>query len=179
MAGPYASVGLVKQLGGLNESSDYLLFRYASPDELDAAITRQVAVVSAGLTEDIPAIYGAPTAGQTLLLAEGEAYLALSLLCMSLKSRRVFGTHWPLDQEDSSRFQELIDNEFQERAQSLLGRWLTVIEEKNAFAKPVFLVSTQPGVTTDTTRKSEVLKLLQAAEVARGPVDWGGLVPQP
>jgi len=164
---PYATVALVKQIGGLNAADDYLLFRYDSADELDAAITRQLGVVAAGLTEDIPDIYTAPTSGQELILAEGEAYLALSLLCMGLKSRKVFGTHWPLDQEGSDRFAELIDNEFEQRAQDLLGRWLTVTATPNAFARPGLIIGRAVDRVDDPLIDTEAEQIEIIAERAR------------
>lgn len=146
-----ATVALVKELGGLNADEDYLLWRYSTPDELDAAIVRGLAVASAWIRRREPGLYTTSDADTLSLLAVGEAWLCLYLIVEALKSRKVFGTHWAVDQEDSSRFQQLIDVEYLQQAQFALGLDLTVIETPAAFARPTFTLGPSLDRLTDST----------------------------
>ena len=163
----YATVSLVKELGGLNEEQDYNLFRYSSPDQLDAAITRKIAVASAWLKTQNASNYATTDADEQVVIGEGEAYLALHFLTMPLKSRKVFGTHWALDQEDSTRFAELIDVEYKAMAEDLLGEFFTVTEQQGGFARPVLIVGPVIDPLTDLTIESEDVQLQEIADEAR------------
>lgn len=164
----YATVALVKELGGLNEASDYLLFRFSTPDELDAAIVRKIAVAAAWLRSRNLSAYLTTDADELVVIAEGEAYLALHYLIMPLKARKIYGTHWALDQEDSTRFGELVDVEYKDMAQDLLGEFFTVTEEANAFARPTFQIGPVIDLLTDTTIDSEEEQLEKLAARSRG-----------
>lgn len=169
----YATVALVKEVGGLNEALDYNLFWHSSPDELDAAITRKIAVASSWLKSRNLSAYNTTDTDEQALIGEGEAYLALHFLTMPLKSRKVFGTHWALDQEDSTRFAELVDVEYKAMAQDLLGEFFTVVETPTAFAMPTFQIG--PVIDRfDTDLKSEEEQIAEIAELSRS---WPTVVP--
>ena|SRR5438132_1707466 len=163
-----ASIALVKELGGLNAADDYNLWRFSSPDELDAALIRALAIGSAWIRRRAPSLYTTTDADTLTCLAVGEAFLALHFAVASLKSRKVFGTHYPLDQEGSERFAELIDNEYKRLAEDALGLDLTVVEEAQAFARPTFRIGPVIDPLVDTTIEPEDVQLEEIAAQSRG-----------
>lgn len=163
-----ATVALVKELGGLNNSDDYNLWRFSTPDELDAALVRALAVASAWIRRRAPSLYTTTDADTLTCLGVGEAFLALHFIVAPLKARKVFGTHWALDQEDSSRFAELIDVEYKQLAEDALGLDLTIVTEPNAFARPTFTIGPVIDPLTDTSIESETEQLDEIVARARG-----------
>jgi len=166
---PQTTVPLVKELGGLNESSDYLLWRFDTPDELDAALTRSIQRAASRIYRLAPALYASTDENALSDLALGESWLALHLATMALKGRKVFGTHWALDQEGSDRFQELIDNEYLARAEEALGIDLSTssTQTSSAFARPTFTVGRAVDRLTDTLIDTEAEAIETIAERAR------------
>ena len=162
----YATVDSVKALGGLNSDDDYNMFRYRSADELDAAITGLIASASAIVGESNPGEYASPTTGQQARLVLGESYYVLYLLYLPLKSRKVTGTHWPLDQEGSERFQELIDVEYKGMAEEMLPDFLVISAGTSVFARPVFRVSTPVDPLGDDQIESEATQILEIVDEA-------------
>jgi hypothetical protein len=167
-----ATVALVKELGGLNQADDFNLWRFSTPDELDAALTRHLLYAAARIRRAAPDFYTSTDSDTLLLLSVGESFLALHYAAMALKSRKVFGTHYPLDQEGSERFEELIDNEYLRRAEEALGIDLTT-SGTQSFARPTFQVGPVLNRLTDPTLESEVEQILEVADTARS---WPNLV---
>lgn len=178
MAGPYATIDRVKKIGGLNEDLDYNLYRFSSPDELDAEIQDAIAVAKATIRDGNDAVYDAPSADQLTKITRGECYYALYFLYPALKARKVTGTHWPLDQEDSSRFAELIDTEWLALAQTALQGVIDVQVTGQTFTRPVLLVGPVIDPLIDLTLESEDVQLQEIADAARAwptiPVVTGG-----
>lgn len=167
MAGPYATIDRVKKLGGLNEEDDYRLYRFASPDELDAEITDAIAVARADIRLANQPVYDAPSADQLVKIKRGECYYALYYLYPALKARKVTGTHWPLDQEGSERFAELIDSEWLSLAQAALEGIIDVTQKGENFAMPTFQTSRATDPLNDPAIDSEGVQIEKIAERAR------------
>lgn len=167
LATPQATISIVKELGGIQAEDDYLLWRFSSPDELDALLTRCLQRAASRIYRRAPTFYTETDENVLSDLAVGEGWLTLHLAIVALKSRKVFGTHWALDQEDSSRFQELIDNEYLTLAEEALGVDLTTSTGTSAFARPVLLVGPVIDPLTDLTLESEDVQLEEIADTAR------------
>lgn len=130
------TVQQVKDVGGLNHADDYLLFRVANTPALDDLIEDAIDVAAAWLRTRLPSgIYATSDTDIQTLLALGEAYLALHFLAPHAKARKVYGTHFAFDSEDSERYEELIDVEWLKLMEDLLGEWLDV-SPTGSFARP-------------------------------------------
>lgn len=141
MPGPLTTVQRVRELGGLNEDDAHETFRLADSGALDDRIEVEIAVASAWLQSRGGADYDSGDAVKDVLFAEAEAYLALQQLYETLKMRKVAGTHWPLESEDSDRYEDLIDVEIPAHIQKFLEPYLVVTAPDKPFAAPVMVVS--------------------------------------
>jgi hypothetical protein len=140
---PWADVTRVKEIGGLNHADDYLSFRFATVAELNTAINNAIAVASAWLNVRLaPGIYTTTDTDIQELLSQGEAYLALHFLIPAVKARKVIGTHFAWESEDSDRYAELIDVEWLALAQELLADWIIIPVGDTHFARPRMRVGT-------------------------------------
>lgn len=140
-----ADVDDVKLVGGLNEAQDYLLFRVADAAAMDALLQDNLDLAGAYLGSRVAAsIYtGDPTTdtNRDKLFQRAECLLALHFSLLALKSRRVLGSHFALDQEGSERFEELIDQEYLKQVELLIEPWVTIETVETAFALPQLLVT--------------------------------------
>lgn len=129
--------------GGLNHADDYLAFRFQNVGELDTAILNAMAVAASWLRTRLPSgIYDSTDDDVQSLLGLAEAYLSLHFLMPHLKARKVLGTHFSFDSEESERYEELIDVEWLKMAQDLLGEWLTIASGERHFARPRLRIGT-------------------------------------
>lgn len=111
----------VLTLGGLDDADAYLLFRLDSEAQLRERVTAEMAISEAYIAVKVPTYYVSADASTQTLLGRAACYLTLQQLVESLKSRKIEGTQWALDQEDSSRFQALVDVEYEAQAMKLLN----------------------------------------------------------
>jgi hypothetical protein len=135
----------VRRRGGLNDVEAFELFRVEDEAELDDLLAEDIALAVAWLQERVDTAYytGSATgsAGRDIVFKRAEILLTLHFALMPLKTRRVMGTHWGVDQEGSDRFAELIDNEFLKQA-SLLIEEFTVIETTDTpFVLPAIMAT--------------------------------------
>jgi hypothetical protein len=139
----WATVERVKEVGGLNHPHDYLAYRLDGELDLDNLIDKAIRTASAWIKTRIAGgIYTTLDLDVQELLALGESYLTLHFMTPALKARKVYGTHFAFESEDSDRYAELIDMEWMALAQELLGEWLTVPVGEAHFAFPRLLVGT-------------------------------------
>src|SRR5438552_13430852 len=120
---PLTSVANVRKTGGIAEANAYLLFQMADDAELNTEVDRKLALAAAWLASRAPDFYtGSATAeaGIDTLFSGAEEALAMHFLTMQLKARKVYGTHFPYDSEDSDRFGELIDVEWFAQMEGLI-----------------------------------------------------------
>lgn len=148
----------VRLLGGLNEATAYLQFRMADDTELEAFVQAQIDVAAAWLsltstyyTSVVPAIQA--------VHAQAEAYIALQYIFDSLKPRKVLGTHFPYDTEESSSFQQMIDVEWEARAETLLSRFTTLDTAARPIAFPVFSVGPAIDYTNVDSAEAELTEI--------------------
>lgn len=163
---PKTTEDQVREVGGLNDRSDtgdWLLFRFNDDGELSAAIANAMAAASSWVVVRIEAsVYASTDSDINTLLALGEAYLTLHFLVPALKARKVFGSHYAVEAEDSDRFAALIDVEWLNLARELLEPWLIVPGTTSAYAKPRMRIGTvinplDPGFETIETEFEETL----------------------
>lgn len=129
----------VRKLGGLNDADAYLLFGLANDAALETFVNEMIAVASAWLGQT-SVHYSSATPAIQAIHAQAEAYIALQYLADALKARKVYGTHWPLDMEDSASFANMIDIEWEARAETLLSRFTTLDTAARPIAFPTFSV---------------------------------------
>lgn len=135
---PLVDPKYVRRLGGLNEAGDYNLFRVGNDAELDRFIMETAEDVSSWLRARSLANYVSTDTDTRRQMRRGEAYLVLQALCEPLKARKVFGTHWAIDSEESARYEELIDTEWSK----LADQWLSgLLISEDRFSAPVFAIT--------------------------------------
>lgn len=135
-----ASAALVREVGGIDDGDAYNLFRLANDAALNTLVTARLAVASSWLKTRAPDEYASSDTDIQALFTHAEALLAMHFLCVSLKARKVYGTHFPYDSEGSDRYAELIDVEWMKQVEELVGPFLVVqAGDEKAFAAPVFL----------------------------------------
>ncbi len=161
-----ATSTLVRQLGGLNDASAYLLFSVASDAALNTFIDEQIAVASAWLSLTAPTYYASADASIGLVFKQAEAYITLQYLADALKARKVYGTHAPFDSEDASSYAQMIDVEWETRAETLLSRFTTLDTAARPIALPVFSVGPVVNRYTDSTLESIEQELTELTDLA-------------
>jgi hypothetical protein len=161
---PLATNALVRQLGGLNDDEAHLLFGLDTEPELEALITEQLAVASAwlGLTSSY---YTSLDANIIAVHRQAETYITLQYLGDMLKARKVYGSHWPLDSEDSAAYSNMIDIEWEARAETLLSRFTTLDTAARPIAFPTFSVGPIVDYTNVDSAEQE---LVEIADQSRG-----------
>ena len=171
-----ATVALVKTFGGLDDSPDaYLLFRYADMATLDATVQLCINVASAWIQTRIASDPGYPPTDPAVatVVQQGEVYLAEHYLFPILKARKVTGTHAPFVQEDSDRFDLLMENDWWRLAQELLSPYLTIEDEGVLrFAMPTFGIGPVIDIGPDsnlTSAEQQVEDLLDRARTLSVP----------
>ena len=133
----------MRLLLGLNHEEDYQLFRLPDEASLDVLITDELAVATAYLTSRAGDNY-TQTSDTNLqaLMTRAEAYWVGMQLFESLKARKVTGSHWALDSEDSSRYEALIDTEWAAKFEMLTGPYISSDTTANPYSAGVFVTTT-------------------------------------
>ncbi len=111
----------VLRVGGLDGVSDYTLFWLDSEAQLRERVTAELVIAEAYVGVVAPAAYAATDAGTRTLLGRAAVYVTLMQLCEPLKARKVYGSHYPLDSEDSPRFEALTTGEWESMADKMLN----------------------------------------------------------
>lgn len=112
---------------GLDEPDAYLLFRMSSEAELHAFAQAKVAAAAGWLRRKITAaVYDdVSDADFTAAVTQAETWAAAILLAKVIEARKVYGTHWAVDSEDSTGYANLI-----EQWERLLTEFLLELEEE-------------------------------------------------
>lgn len=139
------TVAEVRAYGGIDHANDAFEFRYTDEAQLDDEVQKCIAWAVNWLTARVDAAYYTGTAGfaNDDLFRGAEEDLALYRLLPRLKIRKVLGTHAPLDQETSDRFEALIDTEIPRHVEMAIEPFATVDTTDNPFALPA-LVAIEP-----------------------------------
>ncbi len=148
----------VRNIGGLNEADAYNLFRLADDATFNTLVTATIADASAWLALRAPADYADTEPNKRAMFKRGEACLTLHFLMLPLKARKTLGTQWPTIQEDTARFEELIQIDWYEQMRSLLEPYLIVEVDEKPFAAPVMVLGkiidrTPAGGQRDSSRQ--------------------------
>lgn len=140
----------VKQDGALT----YNLFNLADDAALTTLVNAKIAVASAWLTRRVGStIYATTDTGIQTILAQAESWLCLCYLVPIIKASKVYGTHYPIDTEESSSFDGLMDTDWRRLAIELLDEWAEIEPAGVSYSLPVFS-TTQAVDRTDTTLES-------------------------
>src|ERR1043166_5675262 len=155
---------LVRAAGGLNDADAYRLFRVADDTAFNTLIDTKIAVAAAWLRTRAPVSYASSDADTITLFTEAESLVTLHFLVLALKSRRVEGTHWALDQEGSERFEELIDVEYLKLALELLEGFIEEPTTGPTLALPTFSIGAELATTGRKTSSQKLGDILLEAD---------------
>jgi hypothetical protein len=134
--------------------------------ELTALVDRWILVADAFVYRRVGASTYSDTTPQIVtMLAAAECYLCLAYLGAQAKARKVFGTHYSFDSEESQSYDNPLETEWRQLAIELLDEFAVIDEPGSAVALPVFLVSTD---VDDTLTQSTPDDLDAWLDEARG-----------
>lgn len=114
--------------------------------------------------------YGGTTTFETAVQTRAQTYMALSLLTPLLKAKKVYGTHFPIDSEDSDAFERLMEQDWEGLARSYLAKWISIEPTgttggaQQNFALPFFGTTESPDATTSD---DEDFRMQEIADEAR------------
>jgi hypothetical protein len=161
------------QDGGLDDCDAHLLFRLETETQLRERITALIPRATAWLRSRNAAAYNSVDPDVSRSFRTAECYLTLRYLFEPLKARKVVGTHWPLDQEGSERFEALIDTEWQNRAEEEISPYITVTDAERPICLPGLSVGA-PVLSTDSGVQSAEEELQDILDDSRALVESGG-----
>lgn len=124
---------------------------------LVALVSRQLLIADAFVYRRV----GASTYSDTderiqTMLAAAECYLTLAYLTAMAKARKVYGTHYSFDSEDSQSYDNPLETEWRQLAIELLDEFAVIDEPGSAVALPVFLVSTDVDETLTQSTPDDI-----------------------
>lgn len=140
------------------------------PDQtaLDAIVQSAIDYGDAWLQGHAGSNYGITTPSWVpVLQRRGVMYLALEALTDMLKARKIYGTQYAYDSEESASYEALIDNEWGQKARESLDIWLTVETQGTGFALPYFGITESVPIVEDGTNGLEALNVLYEEILAR------------
>ena len=149
---PLTSAADVIAVGGLDDADAYRLFRLADTAALTARINAEIPIAEAYIAVVAPTAYASVDANTLLLLGRACSYLVLQQLVETLKARKIEGSQWPLDQETSDRFENLVDVEYARQAGRILDLF-GASESTTALCLPTFSVGNALPSLGDTRRR--------------------------
>lgn len=137
------SVGEVRRLGGLDDSEAFHLFRLSDEAALEAMIEDEITLAAAYLTSKAGTDYTQTSdTDKQAVFRRAEAYWVLMQLTEPLKARKVMGSQWALDSEDSLSYERLIDTEWQTKFEMLVGIYVPDDTPSSPFSLGAFAVTT-------------------------------------
>lgn len=160
----------VLKVGGLDEALDYNLFRLNSEAELRERVLAEMAVAAAYVELKVPTFYVSTDVGIQTLLARAEAYITLQQLAEPLKSRKIYGSHYPIDTEESPRFQALIDTEWEAQAMRFLNLF-GADESRQPIMLPGLVVGGELSTSAQTPETRQGLLLDEVRGLLNNP-NW-------
>lgn len=141
MPGPLTTVTRVRELGGLDDSNAFNLFRLANDAALAARVTEEITLASSWLQLRAGNNYATGIAVQDALFAEAEAWLALQNLFNTLQMRKVVGSQFPLFGEESPRYEAMIEVQIPQHIQKFIDAFIAVEEQGQVWAAPAMALS--------------------------------------
>jgi hypothetical protein len=111
--------------------------------------------------------YGGLTAPETAVQARGQALLSMSYVEPILRAKKVRGTHFPIDSEESTAYEDLLEKDWEGLARSLLAKWISLEPTGGTqnFALPYFQATDSPDpLVTD----GESIRIRDIDDEARG-----------
>jgi hypothetical protein len=152
------TVAKVEALGALT----YNLFDYPDQATLDAFVQESIDDSDAWMQSYMGLNYNpVGDAAAVRVQTRAQAALALSYIVPTLRSKKTYGTHYPVNSEDSAAYDTLMETDWEAEAKGLLSKWITVevggtgSTGSGGFAAPAFRVG--PGVDPDVADSEETL----------------------
>ncbi len=148
-----ATAAQVIEMGSL----EYMLFDFTTDAELTALVERWIAVNDLHIQQKAPTFYASTDPLVTANLTMGEVFLALADLIGQLGARKVYGTHAPIDSEDSESYFGNLEDFYRARAMEFLSDYFTIETPGTAFAAPALLIG-DPIESADVGTLDEILR---------------------
>jgi hypothetical protein len=158
---PLTDASQVKEAGQLV----YQFFEgLTSEADLTALINRWIAVADAFVYRRVgSSVYSDTTPQIVTMLSAAECYLTLAYLGTMFKARKTYGSHYPIDTEDSSSFHEFLEPEWRQLAMELIDEFAVLDEPGSAIALPAFLISSDVDETLAQSTPDDIRELLDEA----------------
>lgn len=115
------------------------------------------------------ATYGDSDARIQSVLGAATSFLTLAYLGTQAKARKVYGTHYSFDSEDSQSYDNPLETEWRQLAIELLDEFATIDTATTSFAAPVLLTSDPVDLTLADTADQELLDMLDQARGFSNP----------
>lgn len=161
---PTITPGEVKTIGMLT----YPMFLVADDAALDTIVQAAIDYADAWFQGHSGSNYGLTTPTWVpVLQRRGVMYLALEALGDMVKARKIYGTQFAYDSEESPAYEALIENEWGQRAREALDLWITVEKQGTGFALPVFLITDPTPILEDDTNGLDSLNVLYEEVLTR------------
>ena len=124
------TIAEVRASGGIDDHAAHRAFRYEDDGQLDDEVQKAIAWAVGWLKARVDTeFYTGSTTSDTdrdELFKGAEEDMALYRLLPRLKVRKVLGTHAPLVQEGSDRFEALIDDEIPRHVEMAIEPYATI-----------------------------------------------------
>ena len=144
---------------------DYTLFNLTSKRELVDLVQRWIDVNDLHIQTKAGSNYTSSDALVIANLTMGEVFLTLADLIGQLAARKVYGTHYPIDSEDSSSYlgDPGLESFYRQRAEEFLSDYFVLDEPGTSVVLPVFMVSTDVDPRTEQTSVDDLTEWLDEA----------------
>jgi hypothetical protein len=157
------TVAEVEQLGGLF----YQLFFFPDQPTLDSFVASAIAYADAWMQGHMGGNYNLQVPSWApVLQRRGQAMLALESIVDTLKANKAYGAHYPLFSEDTPAYENLITNDWGQKAMQALDLWVTVEQIGKGFAMPLFLLSNPIPLNSDDSNGLDPLTIQYERELA-------------
>jgi|GEM_PF-4673552 len=157
---PLTTANYVIEMGALEP---FLFGEEFSAADLVKLVNRWIGVNDLHIQNKAPAYYDSTDDLVIANLAMGECFLTLADVIGQLAARKVYGTHAPIDSEDSTAYLTGLEEFYRNRALEFLSDYFVLDEPTTAVALPVFIVSTDVDDSLTQSNPDDVRQYLDEA----------------
>jgi len=151
---PLATADYVIEMGALTPE---LFDQDWSGGDLVAHVNKWIKVSDLHIQQKAPTYYSSTDDLVIANLTMGEVFLALADLIGQLGARKVYGTHAPIDSEDSESYFGNLEEFYRSRAMEFLSDYFAIDEPGTAFAAPTLLIG-DPVTESEVGTVDEILR---------------------
>ncbi len=151
---PLATADYVIEMGALTPE---LFDQDWSGGDLVTHVNKWIKVSDLHVRQKAPLYYGSTDDLVIANLTMGEVFLVLADLIGQLGARKVYGTHAPIDSEDSESYFGNLEEFYRARAMEFLNDYFVLDDPATGFAAPVLLIG-DPVEASDVGTVDEILR---------------------